>query len=148
MLNCNLYVNHSAPNVANKALSDETSVEILLKDDTKIENPVIKIRKTDTIEKAVHDFNYLYIPKFDRYYFIEKRVSLNATVWQLECKVDVLSSFLPELKELNAIIERSNKFFNTYITDDSYTVQNRTRVQTKTFPNGFGTDSLLLVVAG
>lgn len=148
MLNCKLYVNHSSPNVANKALSDETSVEILLKDDTEIENPVIKIRKTDTIDKAVHDFNYLHIPKFDRYYFIEKRVSLNATVWQLECKVDVLSSFLPELKELNAIIERSNKFYNTYITDDSYTVQNRTRVQTKSFPSGFGADSLLLVVAG
>ena len=143
-----LYVNKSSNNTVTKLLSNETELNIVLKDDTIIENPVIILRKTETIETALHDFNYCYIPKFDRYYYIESRESMNATTWKLQCRVDVLMSFSAEIKKLKAIVERSNKYYNTYITDDSYTVQNRTRVQTKAFPSGFGTDSLVLVVAG
>ena len=143
-----LYVNKSSNNTVNKELSKETVFDIVLKDDTIIENPVIMLRKTETVETALHNFNYCYIPKFDRYYYIESRESLNATTWRLQCRVDVLMSFKTEIKKLKAIVERSNKYYNTYITDDSYTVQNRTRVQTKAFPSGFGTDSLILVVAG
>ena len=143
-----LYVNKSSNNTVTKELTNETELNIVLKDDTVIENPVIILRKTETISMALHDFNYCYIPKFDRYYYIESRESLNATTWRLQCRVDVLMSFKTEIKKLKCIVERSNKYFNTYITDDSYTVQNRTRVQTKAFPSGFVNDSLLLIVAG
>ena len=143
-----LYVNKSSNNTVTKELSNEIELNIVLKDDTIIENPIIILRKTETIATALHDFNYCYIPKFDRYYYIESREALNATTWKLNCRVDVLMSFKTEIKKLKAIVERSNKYFNTYITDDSYTVQNRTRVQTKEFPSGFENDSLLLIVAG
>ena len=143
-----LYVNKSSNNTVNKELSKETVLDIVLKDDTIIENPVIMLRKTETVETSLHDFNYCYIPRFDRYYYIESRESLNATTWRLQCRVDVLMSFKTEIKKLHAIIERSSKWFNTYIPDDSYSVENDTRVQTVTFPSGFTTDTMLLVVAG
>ena len=143
-----LYVNKSSNNTVTKALSNETELNIVLKDDTIIENPVIIIRKTESIVTVLHDFNYCYIPKFDRYYYIESRESLNATTWKLNCRVDVLMSFSAEIKKLKAIIERSSKWFNTYIPDDSYSIENDTRVQTVSFPNGFTTDTMLLVVAG
>ena len=143
-----LYVNKSSNNTVTKELTNETEIEIVFKKDTMIENPVILFRKTESVETTIHDFNYCYIPKFDRYYYIESRESMNATTWKLSCRVDVLMSFKTEIKKLKCIVERSNKYFNTYITDDSYTVQNRTRVQTKAFPSGFGNDSLLLIVAG
>lgn len=143
-----LYVNKSSNNTVTKELSNETELNILLKDDTIIENPVIMLRKTEVIATALHDFNYCYIPKFDRYYYIESRESLNATTWRLKCRVDVLMSFSFEIKKLKAIIGRSSKWFNTYIPDDSYSIENDTRVQTVTFPSGFTTDTMLLVVAG
>lgn len=143
-----LYVNKSSNNTVTKELSNETELEIVLKDDTIIENPVIMLRKTESIEPAIHDFNYCYIPKFDRYYYIESRESMNATTWRLSCRVDVLMSFKTEIKKLKAIIERSSKWFNTYISDDSYSIENDTRVQTVAFPSGFTTDNMLLVVAG
>lgn len=143
-----LYVNKSSNNTVTKVLSNETELVIALKDDTVIENPVIILRKTETIATALHDFNYCYIPKFDRYYYIESRESLNATTWRLQCRVDVLMSFKTEIKKLKAIIERSSKWFNTYIPDDSYSIENDTRVQTVSFPSGFTTDTMLLVVAG
>ena len=143
-----LYVNKSSNNTVTKELSNETELNIVLKDDTVIENPVIILRKTEESGIALHDFNYCYIPKFDRYYYIESRESMNATTWRLQCRVDVLMSFKTEIKKLKAIIERSSKWFNTYIPDDSYSIENDTRVQTVAFPSGFTTDTMLLVVAG
>lgn len=143
-----LYVNKSSNNTVTKELTKETELNIVLKDDTIIENPIIILRKTELVETALHDFNYCYIPKFDRYYYIESRESMNATTWRLQCRVDVLMSFKDEIKKLKAIIERSSKWFNTYIPDDSYSIENDTRVQTVSFPNGFTTDTMLLVVAG
>ena len=143
-----LYVNKSSNNTVTKELTKETELNIVLKDDTIIENPVIILRKTESVENALHDFNYCYIPKFDRYYYIDNRESINATTWRLQCHVDVLMSFKTEINKLKAIIERSSKWFNTYIPDDSYSIENDTRVQTVTFPSGFTTDTMLLVVAG
>lgn len=143
-----LYVNKSSNNTVTKELTKGTELDIVLKDDTIIENPTIMLRKTEAIETALHDFNYCYIPRFDRYYYIESRESLNATTWKLNCRIDVLMSFSSEIKKLKAIIERSSKWFNTYIPDDSYSIENDTRVQTVTFPSGFTTDTMLLVVAG
>ena len=105
-----LYVNKSSNNTVTKELIKETELNIVLKDDTIIENPVIMLRKTETAEIALHDFNYCYIPKFDRYYYIESRESMNATTWRLQCRVDVLMSFKNEIKKLKAIVERSNKY--------------------------------------
>ena len=53
---------------------------------------VIKYRK------KVLSANYLWIPQFDRYYFIDDITSVTNTLWRIDCSVDVLMSFKKDLR--------------------------------------------------
>lgn len=148
-MNLKLYYCDDDNNVVNKTLKNEVDQTIVLLDSTSKENPKITIRKNESIEFAIANYNYAFLDSpFNRHYYITDVKSVSGHTWELQLSVDVLMSFKDEILKQNAVIERSSKYFNTYITDDSYVVQNRTRTQTKVFPSGFNSDGLILVCAG
>ena len=77
-------------NVINKTLSDGTEFNLSMRNDTDLENPVLKM-VTD-----VAAFNYCYIPYFNRFYFVE-RVTRNGKLFHVELSSDVLETYKSEI---------------------------------------------------
>lgn len=136
-------------NVINKTLGSGESKDVVDIDGTMdVLKPTFRIRKGE-LSKSPLKYNYCYIGSpYNRYYYMNAKQPTINHIFECQCNVDVLMSFKEEILQQQAIVERSAKYYNTYITDESYTIQNRTRTQTIQFPNGFETDNLILVCAG
>lgn len=105
-----LYKNYSEHNKLDKLISDAHTLEGVLRDGTSIINPVILIEDTSVI-----GYNYCYIPTFQRYYFISDIISTNTNMWELHCVVDVLMSYIDDIKNSSVLLENT-----TTIESDSY----------------------------
>lgn len=139
----NLYNNNSDKNHITKTLSNETPMTGVLRKPTDILNPVIEIESNGII-----NFNYAFIPEFQRFYYITKITALTNKLYEIELNVDVLMSHRNKILEQTATIARQEKLFNLYLPDDSFKTYNYSKVVTKKFPTGFGIDnSLILIIA-
>lgn len=72
-------------------------LEVYLKDNTSITDPVM------LISYDVHEYNYVYIPSFNRYYFISDIVSTES-LWEVAATLDALASYKTEIGATNAIV--------------------------------------------
>lgn len=127
-----LFVNKSDNNVVSKTISSplqKSGVELL--EDTSIINPSI------IITGNIPTYNYLYIPIWGRYYYINNVTSVKNGVWRIDCKVDVLMSFKSQFMDQEAIVKRQEKVYNLYVDDGRFYVINKMRRQVKQFPNSF-----------
>ena len=100
-----LYKTTSPKNAINKVLTDEKTLEIHLKDYVSILTPEIDIVNFN----GAFLYNYMYIPDFSRYYFIEGITILSRNVIRLTCKVDVLETWKTDILASTChIIKESN----------------------------------------
>ena len=53
------------------------------------------------------EYNYCYIQDLGRYYFIESVEKMNGTIYRIRVSVDVLKSFSTQIKNINAVITKS-----------------------------------------
>lgn len=70
------------------------------------------------LENGVLDCNYLYIPYFKRYYFVDNIVAVTDKLWQIDCSVDVLMTFKDQLVELDVFCDRNEFNFDKYLPDN------------------------------
>ena len=137
------YSNASEEHVLDKSLTKiNENVSVILKDDTDVINPTIIISNSIS-----HNFNYIYISEFNRYYFV-KNITRSQQRYYIECQVDVLMSFNSDIKSLNVIANRSSSYYNVYQTDQSIPFENRNVISTQPFSGGFNGQSMLLAVNG
>lgn len=122
-----------------------TTVSGVLKEATSIIDPVIKI---ECDLSTVTNCNYLSIPTFGRFYFVNNITSISNGIVEFSCHCDVLSSFATAIKANKAIIKRQENNWNLYINDGSFRVYQNPMVVTKNFPNGFNDHQFILAVAG
>lgn len=101
------YSTPSNDNVINKTLNDGPVININLKRDTDIINPVI-ILQVDGVDYS--EFNYAEIPDLDRKYFIRDVQKLSQKLIQLSLQVDVLESYKHHILKSDARLTRSLKF--------------------------------------
>lgn len=80
-----------------------------------ITSPVITIDVT--AENPVPEFNYVYIPMFNRYYFVTGYEVLRRNLWNIYLEVDVLMSYKTGIKSLRAIVDRNENTYNETIPD-------------------------------
>lgn len=148
------YINNSDKIVLNKDIehiNNLLSMNGVLKAETSITNPVIRV----SVDLAQYpDFiqtNYLKIEEFNRFYYVTDIVSLSYNMWELKCEVDVLMTYQDNIKELNALVERQQHLFNLYLKDPMLQVDNKSEITTlKLIPptghyNEFDIEMLLLV---
>ena len=77
-----------------------------------------------TIEYGkVPNFNYVYIPIFNRYYYVDDVVSVNNKLWSISLSVDVLMSHKDKLLECRGFIDRNEKTFDGAIVDSLRPIQ-------------------------
>ena len=113
-----LYQNESAQNVVNKTLTNALELKGTLRESCDILNPSIMIENKDN---TIFNYNYVYIPDFKRYYYINDFKNIINGLYQVNLKVDVLMSFKNDIKNLNCVVIRqANKDFakQTYTPDD------------------------------
>ena len=113
-----LYQNESAQNVVNKTLTNALELKGTLRESCDILNPSIMIENKDN---TIFNYNYVYIPDFKRYYYINDFKNIVNGLYQVNLKVDVLMSFKNDIKNLNCVVVRqANKDFakQTYTPDD------------------------------
>lgn len=103
----------------NKNVYSETLFEnVILKEETSIIDPVL-ILTGRTLKQCV-GLNYVYVPIFGRYYFINDIVATTGNRIELHCHVDVLNTFKKDIYQMNATIVRNEKNRDSAIVDDQY----------------------------
>lgn len=135
-MNVKLYVNASDPNVVYKTLSSEDIRTVRLLDDTERRTPVLEMSGT---LGNFNGYNYLYIPDFDRYYFITEMKYNEQGLIEISCKCDTLSSFWQDIKTLSGVVQRQENRINSYMEDKNIPAILPSRIQTKKFPKVFTT---------
>lgn len=78
-------------------------------------------------DKNIRNYNYVYIPYFRRWYFVESVEGVAGTHCVLHCHVDVLFTYKDEIRGLNCFVSRneSEEEWNRDMTDNSLPVSNR-----------------------
>lgn len=98
-----------------------------LRENVSIMNPVITIEYVPDDEAddggftGPSQFNYFYIPQFERFYFVTDVVVISDRLLQISGHVDVLESFKTDYMFTDAIIARasSSNAYNKKINDGS-----------------------------
>lgn len=104
-----LYKTSNDRNVINKELTDPKSLDIKLKRDELIESPNISCNRF----KGIDEYNYAYIPNFERYYFIVDVEVLNKRIVRLRLHTDVLETYKTDI--LNSTVRASVAEINSYV---------------------------------
>lgn len=94
-----------------------TSFNCILKDDTSIISPEIKLDLGLPFNPS--SYNYAYIEDFNRYYFINDWVASDP-LWIASLSVDVLASFKEAIGDHDLYILRSSSESNNRIVDTKY----------------------------
>lgn len=132
----------------NKNISIIDDVSATIKGALSVENPVLILQYKSDIQPNV---NYVYIPEYNRYYFVTDIINLTGGRYEIHCKVDVLTSFKDNILNLSCIVDKqsSKDNANMYLDDGSFVVQSKEFVDTINFPNGFNDNGeFILVTAG
>lgn len=139
-----VYKNSSAPNVVNKSIALVDNLECFLKEDCDITNPTIEVYGTNGLNA-----NYMWIPLFSRYYFINKITTQSVDTLLIEGHVDVLMSFQSAIMNASGIISRQQNMWNAYLNDSLQRKMAYPRVQTKKFSKSFSnTPTYILIASG
>lgn len=129
-ISIDLYKNSSPVEKLGKTLSSKTTVSnVRLKQDTSILRPVLII-STST---DVYSYNYMEIPTFNRFYFIDDVRSINDGIWEISAHVDVLETYKDQIKANTAVIRRQQNLFNLYLDDPEAVVYSTEQILTKKF---------------
>lgn len=114
-----------------------------LKNTSSIVNPTILVEAVNPSA-----YNYMYIPEFNRYYFIDNCRSIRTNLWEIDCKCDVLETYSASIKANSGIVLRQKNIRNKYLTDSKISINKTMRIRLKAFNYTFAPQRLLLVVAG
>lgn len=140
----------SATNVVDKVLQNQSpDLTGTLRTGSSIIDPVIIVEANAPGFQA-NESNYIYVEEFGRYYYITNIISVNYTLWELHCHVDVLMSYKDQIREQSAIVARQEAQYNLMLDDGIFMCYQNPKIQTKLFsnPTPFETQEFVLVVAG
>lgn len=131
----------------NKITKRPSSVMTLtghLREKTDIVNPVINIEYAGTLTNV----NYMWIPEFNRYYFITKIESIRTGLWRVYAHCDVLKTYSEGILGTPCVVARNEKQYNLMLNDSYFKVYANPRLQVANFPNKFSGYSYVLVMKG
>lgn len=114
-----LYKNNSDAKEMNKVLTNSLSVRGNLIEATSVERPSIVFELNNGNDDIIPQYNYCYIPNFERYYFVEDKVNVGRSLWRLELREsDVLMSFKDGINATSGLITRNSNTYNASLNDD------------------------------
>lgn len=84
-----------------------------LRETCDIVNPIINLHVLD-----VPQFNYCYIPKFKRYYYVTRLRSINKDVWEMTLSCDVLMTYRTQIRRCGGVVTRSASLIDSGVIDN------------------------------
>jgi hypothetical protein len=142
-LEVTIYNNSSSNNTVSKSITAIKTMTCQGYKDCNLVNPQILIDYDTVLFSA----NYMYIPLFNRYYYITDITSINGRQILVSGHTDVLMSF--PVRSLSGVVARNENAYNLYLQDKMFRVNNFNYVVTKNFQSGFTPNSsIIFTVAG
>ena len=133
-------------NVVNKTLTNELQVSGIARDVVDLYSPEI------LLNQDVSGYNYMYIPQFNKYYFVNGCTIVRTGLYQIKnVEEDVLMSLKNQFLHVRAIIDKTAKttLGDEYINDGSFVTSSKTIDQVYNFTTGFNdTPDFILLTAG
>lgn len=111
-----------------------------------ITSPVITIDVTG--DNPVPEFNYVYIPMFNRYYFVTGYEVLRRNLWNIYLEVDVLMTYKTGIKSLRAMVDRNEYTYDETIPDKNRTFKNGYDVVVENISNNIFDTSGTFILQG
>ena len=113
----NLYTLSKRDNSTKRPTGTGTSFSCIIKSGSGILHPTITLDLGKTSDPS--QYNYAYIPNFDRYYFIEEWY-FDRALWTASLKVDVLATYKTEIGNSNLYVMRCASEHDGNIIDTLY----------------------------
>lgn len=123
-----LYQYVGEKNVIHKSsnLQNPNLIAYQLNDSCNILNPSLLIDTSDMkLVDYIMKYNYIYIPLFERYYYITDIVAVRNYIWQIDCKVDVLMTYNSDIIQQDGLILRNEYEQNLNIADERLPLENK-----------------------
>ena len=137
------YSNNDSTNTINKTLDFIIDIDVKFKEEVNIYGPSIILKYDDLI-----DFNYLYIDKFKRYYFIEDVEVFPNKIYKLTLKCDVLMSFKDDILNSYGNITSQTNYNNYYNFEYSSEVRKEVEVFKTDVDIDYNTNIILVTLGG
>lgn len=129
-MNIVLYKTASRVKAVNKILTDDLSFSnVYLLEETSILQPTISVESNIML----FNYNYAYIPDFNRYYFIDDVTHERNNIYQLSLKVDVLYTYRTGILASQCLINRSASQSNPYLQDPNTAISCKETIETHQF---------------
>ena len=80
-------------------------------------------------------FNYVYIPLFNRYYYVTDITSIKNKLWQMSLTVDVLMTYKEALLACTGYIDRNENEYNGLIPDNMISLEKGETIETVALNN-------------
>lgn len=140
-----LYITGSERQAIRKALQNELELIGSLRGESSVINPSFLIEIDNPSQ-----YNYCFIPEFNRYYFITNITSVRTRIWRIDCNVDVLMSFQAQILNLDVIVsDDSLPDTETYFVGDQWQTLVKTKTDVINFPSGLlDTGEYILITSG
>ena len=90
---------------------------------------------------TIPTFNYVYIPIFNRYYYVTDITSIKNKLWQMSLTVDVLMTYKEALLACTGYIDRNENEYNGLIPDGMISLEKGEIIETNFVSNEVFTES-------
>jgi len=100
------------------------------------------------VQHRAKTHTYVYIPDFNRYYFVHKVTILNARQWQYDLVIDVLASHKSQIVGSNQYVIRAASNYSLFLPDDTavHTTDFTETVRSQSFPEYDGSGTYIITV--
>lgn len=119
----------------------QKELDCQLKDGVSLTNPVLLIRAS----QFDIGYNYCYIPKWSRYYFVNNIKINTGGVYEVSLSVDVLASFKNDILAGTAYVRRSKSHGSLYVPDTSWSHTSDYSTFTESIDIGLSHDGSYLI---
>ena len=127
-----LYTTGSERHALRKVLENELDLTGSLRGESSVINPSFLIEVQNPSQ-----YNYCFIPEFNRYYFITNITSVRTNIWRIDCNVDVLMSYQEQILNLDIIAEQSTSpDEESYMQGEMWQTTVKAKTDIINFPNG------------
>lgn len=133
-----LYKNSAEPHRVDKSLHLSTIgvVSGTFRDETSITDMVINFEYAGVV-----DFNYVYIPIFNRYYFVNDVTSIRNNLWSVSLSVDVLMTYKDAIINCKGFVDRNEHASRPMLVDKKRVVSSGKTISYTAIPNELFTET-------
>lgn len=144
-MNITLMVNREDNKVVNKRPTTVATKQGTIKAPCDIMAPVVQMAYVDGTT-----FNYVYIPKFARYYFVKAITVDDNNLMTISLEIDVLKTYAGDIMQSSGIVVKSESKYQMRLNDGSIHCTQDSVITHHNFPNGFRNvnKNFILVVSG